>query len=354
MEHYDKMHVFDKVLIAQCWETTGKAHLKARWVDIDKGTRYRSRWVAKQFKGSDSEEGFAAAPPIEGLRALISHTTSGPKKKALMVCDVSWIISRKRCCWKSLKVDVQFSVQRLHGPEVRSKAKAVENCRSLIVPTRTRLQLFRTITSVKQLSLYGAVANMCDRSGQLDVVMGQSIVLSEIKAEGLLEEDDPAYQNFSLQRYEERIKSLSQTDTVSKFCMDAGFLSVVEIGQYFMTKDIGEQFYAKACREYTLPKIDGSSQPKGWIQGNKRIGPVLEITTSCLYGKHGVEIRIWSLSEDNTQSWARISHESNKFVIDSNNNNTESLEDLLEQQASQLKVKDFAARSKANTKPQRR
>ena len=61
MEYYDKMHVFDKVLIAQCWERTGKAPLKARWVDIDKGTRYRSRWVAKQFKGSDSEEWFAAA-----------------------------------------------------------------------------------------------------------------------------------------------------------------------------------------------------------------------------------------------------------------------------------------------------
>ena len=89
MEYYDKMHVFDKVPIAQCWERTGKAPLKARWVDIDKGTRCRSRWVAKQFKGSDSEEWFAATPPIEALRALISHTTSGPKKKALMVCDVS-------------------------------------------------------------------------------------------------------------------------------------------------------------------------------------------------------------------------------------------------------------------------
>ena len=49
-----------------------------------------------------------------------------------------------------------------------------------------------------------------DRSGQPDVVMGQSIVLSEIKAEVPLENDDPAYQNFLLQRYEERIKSLSQ------------------------------------------------------------------------------------------------------------------------------------------------
>ena len=89
MEYHDKMHVFDKVPIAQCWDGTGKAPLKARWVDIDKGTRYRSRWVAKQFKGSDSEEWFAATQPIEALRALISHTMSGPKKKALMVCDVS-------------------------------------------------------------------------------------------------------------------------------------------------------------------------------------------------------------------------------------------------------------------------
>ena len=90
--------------------------------------------------------------------------------------------------------------------------------------------------------------------------------------------------------------------------MDSGFLSVVEIEQYFMTKHAGKQFDAMACREYTLERNDGSSQPKGWIQGNTKIGPMLEVTTSCLYGKHGVVIRNWSLSEDNSQSWIRISH----------------------------------------------
>ena len=135
-----------------------------------------------------------------------------------------------------------------------------------------------------------------DRSGQPDVLMGHSIVLSEIKAEVPLVNDIPSHQNLLLQRYEERIEMLSRENKVSKFCMDAGFILVVEIGQYFMTKDTGEQFFARACREYTLPRSDESSQPKGWIQGNTRIGPVLEITTSCLYGKHGVEIRIWSLS----------------------------------------------------------
>ena len=161
--------------------------------------------------------------------------------------------------------------------------------------------IFRIIVSANQLSLYGAVAEMCekyeslhDRSGRPDMVMGQSIVLSAIKTEVPLENDDPAYQNFLLQRYEERIKSLSQTDRVSNFCMDAGFISVVEIGHYFMTEDTGDltQFHAMACREYTLPREEGASQPRGWIQGNTKIGPVLEVTKSCLHGKHGVEIRI--------------------------------------------------------------
>ena len=69
-----------------------------------------------------------------------------------------------------------------------------------------------------------------DKSGQPDVLMGQSIDLSEIKAEVPLENDIPSHQNLLLQRYEERIEMLSQENKVSKFCMDAGFISVVEIG----------------------------------------------------------------------------------------------------------------------------
>ena len=138
--------------------------------------------------------------------------------------------------------------------------------------------VFRTIVSANQLSLYGAVAEMCEeyetfheRTGRLDMVMGQSIVLSAIKTEVSLEGDDPAYQNFPFQQYEERVEKLSQQDKLSKFCMDAGFLSVVENGQYFMTKDTAEcsQFHAVACREYTLSKLE-ASQPKGWIQGNTK------------------------------------------------------------------------------------
>ena len=69
-----------------------------------------------------------------------------------------------------------------------------------------------------------------------------------------------------------------------------------------MTLVISRHFRSVACREYTLPRDDPASQPKGWIQGNMGIGLVWEVTTSFEYGKHGIEIRIWSVSEDNSQS----------------------------------------------------
>ena len=93
----------------------------------------------------------------------------------------------------------------------------------------------------------------------------------------------------------ERIQSLSPESKVSRFCKEAGFMRVVEVGQYFVTKDTGSlrQFRSVACREYTLARDDPSSQLKGWVQGNMRIGPVLEVTISFKNFKYGIEIRIW-------------------------------------------------------------
>ena len=188
------------------------------------------------------------------------------------------------------------------------------------------------------------------------VQSSSSLVLSVIKTEVPLDSDDPANQNFLFQQYEERIEKLSQQDKLSKICMDAGFLSVVENGQYFMTKDTGDltQFNTVACREYTLLRGEKASQPKGCIQGDTKIGPVLAVATSYLHSKHGVEIRIMSLSRDNTHSWVRISHGSNKFVMNLNNNETEIPEYQLEEYALKLNAKSFACRSKAKAKPQRR
>ena len=214
--------------------------------------------------------------------------------------------------------------------------------------------IFRIIVFANQLSLYGAVANMCeefethqDRSGQPGVLMGQSIVLNEIKAEVPLENDIPSHKNLLLQRYEERIKLLSQENKVSKFCMDAGFIHVVEIGQYFMTKDTEEQFFARACLFTLFQEVTNHHNQKDGFKGTSKLGQCQKLQPVICTAN--MELR-----KDNSQSWVSFSHGSNKFVIDSNYNNTEVSADLPEEQASQPIVKVFAARSKAKAKPQRR
>ena len=167
--------------------------------------------------------------------------------------------------------------------------------------------VFITIISVNQLSLYGAVAEMCeeyescpDRT-ERPVVRGQfnPLFVPSVLKTNILLNDDPANEEFLLQRDGDRIEKLSQQDRLSKFCTDAGFLTTVEVGQYFMTKDTEEfsQFTdSMACRECTLTRDEDSSEPKGWIE----IGNVLEVTTCCLQGKYGVEIRIKSVNKDNS------------------------------------------------------
>ena len=221
--------------------------------------------------------------------------------------------------------------------------------------------VFRTITSVNQLSLYGAVAEMCEEyesfhDRTVKPAMGgqssSSFVPSVIKTNVPLNNDDHAYKDFLLQRYGERVEKLSRQDRLSKFCMDAGFLNAVEIVQYFITKDTAEfsQFTdAVACREYTLPRDEETSEPKGWIKGNTKIGPVLGVTTCCLQGKYGVEMRIMAMNKDNSPSWVRNSHGSNNLVTNLNNNEQETSEMQFEEYALRLNASDFASRSKGKT-----
>ena len=111
---------------------------------------------------------------------------------------------------------------------------------------------------------------------------------------------------------------------------------------------------AVACREYTLPRDDPTSEAKGWIQGNTRIGPVLEVTTSFQHFKYGIEIRIGSVNQDNSQSWVRISYGTIKHVVESIQDNTKIPADPQEEQVPQTNIKVVAARTKAKAKPQPR
>ena len=152
---------------------------------------------------------------------------------------------------------------------------------------RTIETVFGTIISVNRLSIYGAVSDLCEeykachvRTGR-PVVAGQSdplfVPTSLLMKTPTPSTDDPAQEDQS-QKYQERVERLSQQNRVIKICTDAGFVTTVGVGQYFMTKDSEEfsQFTESvACREYTLPRDEHFSDPKGWIRGNTKIGPVL-------------------------------------------------------------------------------
>ena len=223
--------------------------------------------------------------------------------------------------------------------------------------------IYRIILSVNQLSVYGAVAAVCeefedhqDRTEEPVILMGQSIVLGEVKAEAPLHDENPMNDQIIWRQYIQQVESLSPENKVSKFCKEAGFMRVVEVGQYVVTKDTGDfrQFRSVACREYTRHRDDPASQPKGWIQGNMRIGPVLEITTSFQHFKYGIEIRIESVNKDSSHSWVRISYGTVKYVIDSIQDNTEIPADPQEEQIPQTSTSVVADRSKAKAKPQPR
>ena len=99
--------------------------------------------------------------------------------------------------------------------------------------------IYRIILSVNPLRVYGAVAVVCeefeghqDRSGEPEILLGQSIVLGEVKAETPLHNENPMSDQIIWQQYIQQVESLSPENRVSKFCKEAEFMRVVEVGQY--------------------------------------------------------------------------------------------------------------------------
>ena len=70
------MHVYEYAPLTECVERTKKPPIGTRWIDTNKGDasnpNYRSRLVAKEYKIDARPDWFAATPPVECRRLLIS------------------------------------------------------------------------------------------------------------------------------------------------------------------------------------------------------------------------------------------------------------------------------------------
>ena len=92
MEYFQKLKVYTKVPREI---SKGKKVIKTRWIDINKGDEaspdLRSRLVGKEFADSIDPGLYAATPPVEAMRVILSRSATVGKsdvKKVVMTNDV--------------------------------------------------------------------------------------------------------------------------------------------------------------------------------------------------------------------------------------------------------------------------
>ena len=97
--------------------------------------------------------------------------------------------------------------------------------------------VLRTIISVNQLSLYGAVSDSCEEYGRCRTRTGRLVVAEQsdphfVPADLLVTTPTSSIEILAqenlLQKYKERVKRLPQPDRLIKMCTDARFLETVE------------------------------------------------------------------------------------------------------------------------------
>ena len=88
-----------------------------------------------------------------------------------------------------MKTDTQSSGPRVHCPEECFKAKEVDNYQCTSADGDTVETVFRTVISVNQLSIYGAVSDLCDEYSSCQTRTGRLV---------LAEQSDPLFEPASL------------------------------------------------------------------------------------------------------------------------------------------------------------
>jgi hypothetical protein len=83
--------VWERAPISDCWRDTGRAPIGSKWVDVNKGDvtkpLIRSRFVVKEIATYKTDDFFAATPPLEAFRLLLSLAASGAQGTKIEVLD---------------------------------------------------------------------------------------------------------------------------------------------------------------------------------------------------------------------------------------------------------------------------
>ena len=185
--------------------------------------------------------------------------------------------------------------------------------------------VFRTIISVNQLSFYGAVSDLCEEYSACQTRTGRPVlertVWPIVRASKIIDND-----TFDWDSCTKNIAKIERTSrkalTTRSSNKDLYWCKFPESSwSRTVLHDKGHWRVLTICRTSDMSWVHFATRwkfnwPERLDRGNTKIGPVLEVTTSYLQGKHGVEITNESVNKDNSHSWVRISHGLNKLVTD--------------------------------------
>ena len=144
------------------------------------------------------------------------------------------------------------------------------------------------IISVNQLSIYGAVADMCDELACR--ISGCSERTGELVAQ-----DNPETTVIS-----------TELSTTNKTPRTNDEVQVNLLHDYWRRGNISRP---STMRNWTNWEAHVASKVKGWIRGHTKIGPALEVAVSHRQGRHGIEIMIESFFGDGT--WNKQTRDGN-------------------------------------------
>ena len=93
MEYFANMGVYTYATRQEAAKSGKGKIIKGRWIDVNKGDSnkpdYRSRYVGKEFNTGIDSSLYAATPPLEALKLLISNAANAEKKDIhMMISDV--------------------------------------------------------------------------------------------------------------------------------------------------------------------------------------------------------------------------------------------------------------------------
>lgn len=106
--------LYDNVHIEDCWQNTREGPISTKWIDINKGdgkcSNYQFRNVAREFAYKKQDGLFAATPPLEVMKLLLSTLASGNKGEKTYGCQ-----RQARICSCTLQdIDLNPSARRRH------------------------------------------------------------------------------------------------------------------------------------------------------------------------------------------------------------------------------------------------